>query len=136
MTVICIALSPKDALAQWSAIEPLLDMGYAVGGEIMPDDMLERIGDVRMVIWVALDTETAAVLTAVTTELYPMRDGLVCWIGQCGGTRLWEWVHFIDKIEEYARAEGCVKTILKGRPGWKRALQGYDIRTVTLEKAL
>lgn len=136
MTVIVTALSPDVAISQWPALRAMVDLGFAVGGEIMPEDFLDRVRDGKVLLWVAIDDETATVLTVVTTALVRMRSGLVCWIGQCSGTRMREWVGFISKIEEYARAEGCVKTVLQGRDGWRGILKDYQLRTVTLEKAL
>lgn len=137
MTVICTALAPEMASSQWPALRGMIDVGYAAGGDFMPEDLPDQIAAGKVLIWIAVDDETAQVLTVVTTELVPMRVGLVCWIGQCGGERMREWVRFIVKIEEYARAEGCVKTIIKGRFGWEKILgDGYKTRTVTLEKVL
>lgn len=114
----------------------MIDIGFAVGGEFMPDDLPARIADGRVLLWVAVDEDTGEVYAAMTTELVPMRLGLVCWMGQCGGRGMREWAQFHVKIEEYARAEGCVKVVLKGRFGWERVLDGYRVRTVTLEKVL
>lgn len=136
MTVICTALAPDVALSQWPALRGMIDIGFAAGGDFMPEDFPDRVGDGKVLIWVAIDDVTAEVLTAVTTELIRMRAGLVCWIGQCGGQRMRDWIQFHLKIEEYARAEGCVKTIVKGRFGWEKVLEGYKVRTVTLEKVL
>lgn len=102
----------------------------------MPEDLPDQIAAGKVLIWVAVDDETGVVHAAMTTELIPMRAGLVCWMGQCGGERMRDWSHFHTQIEEYARAEGCVKTLLKGRGGWERVLEGYKILTVTLEKVL
>jgi len=136
MAIVVTALAPGAAASQWSVLRDMVDVGYAAGGDFMPEDLPDQIAAGKVMIWVALDDKTAQVLTVVTTELIPMRLGLVCWIGQCGGERMREWVRFIVKIEEYARAEGCVKVIVKGRFGWERILEGYKIRTVTLEKVL
>lgn len=136
MTIICTALAPDIASSQWPALRGMIDIGYAAGGDFMPEDLLDQIAAGKVLIWVAIDEGTGVVHAAMTTELIPMRAGLVCWMGQCGGDRMREWVRFIVKIEEYARAEGCVKTILKGRPGWQGLLEGYKMRTVTLEKVL
>lgn len=136
MTAICTALAPEVAASQWARLGPMVDEGFAAGGDFMPEDFEKRVAAGTVLIWVAMDDTTGEVLTAVTTELIPMRLGLVCWIGQCAGTRMREWVHFIAKIEEYARAEGCVKSVVKGRFGWEGVLDGYKVRTVTLEKVL
>jgi hypothetical protein len=124
------------AASQMGRLMPLIEAGFAAGDNIVPDDFGDRVRDGRTLIWVAIDDEDGELLSAVTTELVPMLPGLVCWIGQCGGKRMDQWVHFHLKIEEYARAEGCVKTRVVGRPGWSRALEGYEVRNVTLEKVL
>ena len=134
--IVVTALEPRVALAQWPVLQPLIDEGYAVSGELMPEDIKDRILGEEILIWIAVDDETAKVHAAMTTELVPMRGGLVCWMGQCSGDRMRDWSDFHVMIEAYARAEGCVKTVLVGRFGWERVLKGYKVRTVTLEKAL
>lgn len=124
------------AASQMARLMPLISAGFAAGDNIVPENFGERVRDGRVLIWVAIDESTGEILTAVTTELVPMLSGLVCWIGQCAGSRMKEWVHFVKKIEEYARAEGCAKTRIVGRPGWSGVLEGYEVRNVTLEKVL
>jgi hypothetical protein len=136
MSIVVAALDPGTAAAQWPALRGMIDVGYAAGGEFMPDDIEKRIADGRVLLWIAVDEDGGQVFAAMTTELVPMRSGLVCWMGQCGGERMRDWAQFHVKIEEYARAEGCVKVVLKGRFGWERVLDGYKVRTVTLEKVL
>jgi hypothetical protein len=136
MTIVVTALSPDTAAAQWPALRGMIDVGYAAGGDFMPEDLPNQITEGKVLLWIAVDDETAVVHAAMTTELIPMRCGLVCWMGQCAGDRMRDWSKFHTQIEEYARDEGCVKVVLKGRRGWERILDGYKIRTVTLEKAL
>lgn len=136
MSIVVTALSPDDAASQWPILRGMIDVGYAAGGDFMPEDLPDQIAAGKVLIWIAVDAETAVVHAAMTTELIPMRCGPVCWMGQCGGERMRDWSHFHVKIEEYARDEGCVKTVLKGRFGWERILEGYKVRTVTLEKVL
>lgn len=136
MTVVVTALSPEMAASQWPALRGMIDVGYAAGGDFMPEDLPDHVAAGKVLIWVALDDETGTVHAAMTTELIPMRVGLVCWMGQCGGDRMRDWSHFHTQIEEYARAEGCAKVVLRGRLGWEKVLEGFKIRTVTLEKVL
>lgn len=114
----------------------MIDVGYMAGDDFMPADMLENIRYGKTLLWIAIDDGDGNILAAMTTELVPMRSGLVCWMCQCGGDRMQDWSRFHLKIEEYARAEGCVKVVLRGRAGWERVLEGYKVRTVQLEKVL
>jgi hypothetical protein len=133
MIVECIA--PDLIRSIWDRVEPMIDSAFVVADEIMPADMLARLETARMLLWAAIG-EDGKIFAAMTTELVPMRSGLVCWMCQCGGSRVWEWSKFIDKIEEYARAEGCVRVVLRGRQGWRGVLDGYRLRSVQLEKVL
>jgi hypothetical protein len=136
MTVLVEAVEPTLASSIWERVRGMIDVGYMAGDDLMPTDMLENIRYGKTVLWVAIDDEDGNILAAMTTELVPMRSGLVCWMCQCGGDRMQDWVRFHVKIEEYAKAEGCVKTVLRGRDGWRGVLEGYRVRTVQLEKVL
>lgn len=136
MTVHVEAVEPTLASSIWERVRGMIDIGYMAGDDLMPGDMLERIRYGRTVLWIAIDDEDGNILAAMTTELVPMRSGLVCWMCQCGGDRMQDWKRFHLKIEEYAKAEGCVKVVLRGRAGWERVLEGYKVRTVQLEKVL
>lgn len=134
--IVVAAIEPDTAARVWPDVRDMIDVGYAVGDDFVPSDILDDISAGRVVLWVAIDDGTGKVHAAMTTELVPMRSGLVCWMRQCAGDRMREWSDFHVKIEEYARTEGCVKTVLRGRLGWERVLPGYKVRSVQLEKVL
>jgi hypothetical protein len=136
MSVIVAAIEPGTARSIWPRVSDMIDMGFAACDEIMPVDLVERIGSGKVMLWVAIEEDSGNIVAAMTTELVPMRSGLVCWMCQCGGDRMQDWKRFHIKVEEYARAERCVRVVLKGRPGWERVLEGYRVRNVTLEKVL
>ena len=136
MSVIVACVNPEMAGDVWPRVQDLIDAGYAAGDDFMPDDMLDRIASGKTLLWIAIDETSGVIHAAMTTELIPMRSGLVCWMCQCGGDRLRDWSGFHTQIEDYARKEGCVKTLLRGRAGWQRVLDGYTVKTVQLEKAL
>jgi hypothetical protein len=46
------------------------------------------------------------------------------------------WIGLIEKIEEFARAEGCSATRIMGRKGWARVLASYRTKRIVLEKDL
>lgn len=136
MSILVSAVEPEFASKVWSGVQAMIDVGYAVGDDFMPENILEDIRYGRVVLWVAIEQDDGVIHAAMTTELVPMRSGLVCWMRQCSGDRMRDWVDFHSKIEEYAKGEGCVKTVLRGREGWERVLPGYKVRTVQLEKVL
>jgi len=133
MIVECIA--PVLVPSIWDRVRPMIEAGYAAADEFMPEDMLDRLVGAKVQLWGAIG-DRGDIFAVLTTELVPMRSGLVCWMCQCAGERLGEWREFHRKVEDYARAEGCVKVVLRGRVGWQRALDGYQVRNVQLEKVL
>lgn len=136
MTVHVEAVEPGTARQYWDRVRDFIDAGLAVCDELMPANMVDRIATGKTLLWVAIDDENGNIIAAMTTELIPQRSGLVCWMCQCGGERMQDWSRFHTKVEEYARAEGCVKVVLEGREAWQRVLRGYRVRSVRLEKVL
>ena len=136
MTVLVEAVEPHLASTIWPRVRDMIDVGYQVCDDVMPEDIVERIRYAKLVLWIAIDDENGNIIASMTTELVPMRSGLVCWMCQCGGDRMQDWSRFHTKIEEYARAEHCVKVVLRGRRAWERVLEGYRVRSVQLEKVL
>jgi hypothetical protein len=136
MTVVVEAVEPGTAVQIWPRVSDMIESGLAVCDELMPADILERISSGKMLLWVAIEETNGIIIAAMTTELVKMRSGLTCWMCQCGGDRMRDWSRFHVKIEEYARAEGCVSVVLDGREAWKRVLEGYRVRSVRLEKVL
>lgn len=132
------ALPPDAVVAMWGALRPMLERGFDAGASLMPDDFLDEVKAGKVLVWCAAEQETANIVSVATTRLVPMRGGLVCWICQCSGEHMANWLHFIGRLEAYAKAEGCVRTIIQGRRGWERVLgdEGYRVRTVQLEKSI
>lgn len=84
-------------------------------------------------LWMAWDGTEA--LAAAITKLTVDRSGFKeCTIVACGGKRMPEWIEHINGLERFARAEGCRRVSIYGRPGWKRVLSNYRISKVILEK--
>jgi hypothetical protein len=109
-----------------------LDQGYAAADEYLPDDLLPWLERGAGQLWIA--TREGLIVAALTTSLVKARCGLVCRMVGAGGTDVHSWKRFHYRIEEYARAEGCVKVVSEGRPGWARVLEGYRITRLCLEK--
>lgn len=85
-------------------------------------------------LWIAtVDKKIAA---AATTVLVKCEHGLVCVLTACGGNDMSQWLPLLAGIEKYAKAENCMALRVFGRKGWERALEGYEVTNVVLEKGL
>jgi hypothetical protein len=74
--------------------------------------------------------------SAMVTELqvWPQEKWLLFWLA---GGDLDELVNELRPMaEDYARENGCSRSIIIGRPGWERALTGYRRVAVSLAKEL
>ena len=109
------------------------------------------------------DGDAARVQAAAVTELHRTEWRKVCVIVACGAPSgrsrgsgrlrpssraapsraaasptvdMRRWIGLIEKIEEFARAEGCSATRIMGRKGWARVLASYRTKRIVLEKEL
>jgi hypothetical protein len=127
-------VDPKDIEKVWPLVADMIDAGYAAVDEITPPEMREWLSTGKGLLWVSIKDEK--IVAVLTTSLTPKRSGLACRMVCCGGAEMDLWKSCQVQIEEYARAEGCVKVIADGRPGWARVLPGFKTVRVSLEKAL
>jgi hypothetical protein len=104
------------------------------------------------------DEDGTCVQAAAVTELQRTEWRKVCVIVACGAPSgclpasgrsrpssrasasraadMRRWIGLIEKIEEFARAEGCSATRIMGRKGWARVLASYRTKRIVLEKDL
>lgn len=132
ITLHCIP--PHEVRRMWlGPVHDMIDAGFAAFDVPMPTDILEQLRYGTRLLWVAVD-DSATIVAAALTQLFPMRSGLVCKVLECGGDHMREWIGLRDQIEQYARDEGCARVLIEGRPGWARMLPDYAMIGVTLEK--
>lgn len=127
-----LCVSPALVPQIWPMVSKMIDAAYAEVDEITPD-VRTWLVDGKGLLWIA--DYDGMIIAALTTSLVMKRSGLVCRMVACGGSQMELWVDFRRQIEEYAKAEGCVKVTAEGRPGWMRAL-GYRVSKVCVEKEL
>ncbi len=86
--------------------------------------------DGLFLLWLVIDRGkiTAATVTSLT--------GDACEIVATAGVGVNNWIHLIEGIEKYARAEGRVRVRIIGRKGWARLLPAYKQTAVVLERQL
>jgi len=84
-------------------------------------------------LWIAWSGRIEAAAATVITETDRAR---VCVLTACGGTDRKRWLPLLEKIEAYARDQGCSVLRILGRRGWQRVLRKYRITNVVLERQL
>jgi hypothetical protein len=106
-------------------------------------------------LWLALsceDGDGVRIDAAAVTELHQTEWRKVCVVVACGApsgrlrassradasraTDMRRWIGLLERIEEFARAEGCEATRIIGRKGWARVLTSYQMKRIVLEKDL
>lgn len=131
-----LCIPPADVSKIWAGpVRDLIDAGFASADLPMPADIEEQLAAGTRLLWVVVAKESK-IVAAMLTQLFEMRSGRVCKMMECGGSRLHEWKSFRSEIERYAKAEGCVRVIVEGRPGWSRVLTDYRVMGVVLEKRI
>lgn len=85
----------------------------------------------RALLWIVHGT---GIECAVVTRLEQTQHSKVCFIPALGGRGSRHWLHLIEGIENYAKAEGCDCIRWVGRKGWKRMLPEYREVGVVMER--
>lgn len=129
-----LCVPPDQVATLWPAVFPLIERAYAEVDEQTPDELLERFADGKMLLWVSLKNGDIAAVLVTALEKRP--SGLCCRLVAAAGVGERKWAEWHQRIESYARAEGCVKLTAEGRPGWGRVLPGYSTKRLILEKRL
>lgn len=131
-----LPVAPMMIAQVWPLVVDMIDAGYAAADELMPPNLREWLSEGRGILWIA--ERSGRIIAAMTSSLVQKRSGLVCRLVCCSGSEMPSWLQNLDQIEEYAKAEGCVKVIADGRPGWQHVLsgRGYAAVGVSLEKRL
>lgn len=131
--LVCVA--PEYVAQLWPHVRAMIDAAFDAVDEYEPADLFDKLCAGRLLLW--LWAPNAKIEAALITALVPRPSGLTCRLLACGGHGLTDWIdggH--EKIEAYARAEGCVKMEIEGRTGWARVRPEYRAIRIVLEKAL
>jgi hypothetical protein len=136
MELICVP--PERARDVWYIARDFIYAAMKRGNFGSFEAVRDKILWGNNLLWlVAEDKVTGAgVAAVVVTEVHKTEWRKVCNIVACGGKGMKNWIHFLEKIEDYAKAEGCDVVQVIGRPGWERVLDDYKLRRIVLEKDL
>ena len=129
-----ICVDPAMVSGFWPSVSNMIQTAIERTGLGLFEKIETDLLDGKSLLWVAWngrDIEAAAL-----TQLQKTDGGKVCVIVACAGIDRTRWLPLLPQIEDYAADENCECVRLFGRKGWQRALRGYAISNVVLDKHL
>ncbi len=131
-TLSCVA--PDDVPKIWPHISHMIKRAMERGGMGRFEDVERDVLTNNSYLWLAMEGSSllASAVTKVTTEA----DHRLCTIIACCGHDWERWGGLIAGLEKYARAEGCGRIEICGRPGWVKRLPSYRTVKVVIRKEL
>jgi len=127
-------VQPADVARIWPHVAHLIAGAMARGGMGRFEDVERDVLGNNAYLWLAIDG--SAVLAAAVTKVTAEQDHRLCTIVACGGDDWRRWGALIEGLERYARAEGCKRIEICGRPGWLKRLPGYRLAKIVIRKEL
>jgi hypothetical protein len=129
-----ICIDPARVHEIWPKVSPLIFVAMKRGGlgsfKVVEKETLNG----NYLLWLAMDGNK--LFGAAITSLEKTEWNKSCVIVACGGQDVANWIGCIDKIQDYAKAEGCDRVLIYGRQGWEHMLPSYRPKRVVLERAL
>lgn len=114
------------------AVRPLLQPALDHAGDHEWRDVAQRIGNKTAQLWLAINGEE--IVGACVTEVTRRRGEkwFNYWlIGGAVASVMAEWE---PALSATSLEVGCVGVTLTGRPGWERAINGFERTAVRLER--
>jgi hypothetical protein len=130
--IVCV--DPALVHRVWPLVCDLIHAAMKRGNLSSYQALSQSVHSGHALLWIA--TGGGGIQAAAVTSLAQTEWRKVCEIVACGGRNRARWLHLIERIEDFARAEGCSATRIIGRKGWARVLSGYRAKRVVLEKEL
>ena len=133
MQVKCSGVPIEKIGMVWSQAMPLLVPALGEGELI--ETVIHRLFLGSAQLWVAADGNRLC--AACVTEIPIRNKRKYCNIWLAGGSGLNNWLSYLPRVEEWARANGCHAMLIeKARIGWKRILPDYKTKTIQMVKEL
>lgn len=133
MTVDLVCVNPKNILQIWPQARHLIKSAIEQTGLSEFADIEHAVLCGDQLLWLALSDHVDA---AATTHLIRTSGKPVLIITACAGDHMERWLPLRQRVESYAKAEGCSCIRLYGRRGWERTLKDYRVEYVIMEKDL
>jgi len=129
MTVDLLCVNPSDVHKTWPLARDLIRAAIERTDLSDFSDIESDVLAGNQLLWLAISDHVEA---AATTHL----SRNVCTLTACSGHARERWLPLFDRIEKYAKDEGCHAMRIYGRIGWQRVLKDYKVEHIILEKAL
>jgi hypothetical protein len=160
-----VCVPPDKVALAWPPVRSLIFAAMKRGdlSSFGPVEASVLRGDA--LLWLALtyeDGDGVRIDAAAVTELHRTEWRKVCVVVACGAPSrlraqgrlrpssradasrsdasraadMRRWIGLLERIEEFARAEGCEATRIIGRKGWARVLTSYQTKRIVLKKDL
>jgi hypothetical protein len=129
--LICVDPSRIDEM--WPHVRDLIRAAVERTGLSSFADLESDVLTGMQLCWIAWGGQE--IMAAATTHLVKPYNK-VCVVTACSGYDRERWLPLFERIEQYAKDEGCATMRIFGRKGWERVLDGYRAEHVVLEKAL
>lgn len=119
VSIVCVPpFMMRDALPR---IKPHLLRGAEVA-RTTAATIIERVESGDALVWMAVEGFPSKTLGVFVTEIRKREDGgKHIFVSACSGTQLKAWaIRARDRLDEFARKEGCDRIRFAGRYGWSR----------------
>jgi hypothetical protein len=141
MELVRIPIGELDKV--WLLVEKDIKSALAYSGQLTDSDFVfDTAKEGKFQLWVLWDKNQKKTIDkyfgVVVTEIIKRKFGKVCHIYIMTGRQRTKWQHLINKVEDFAKQEGCKMMELIARPGWQRVLNAFDYKRthVVLEKKI
>ena len=111
-----------ELVEYWEVAEERLEEAlHYVPNNVTLDEIIDNLADRRMQLW-DIDNGNATALTYFHTSNHEKMLTIVTLTGD----HMQRWFSsFMDRMEEYARGEGCSRIEAAGRKGWEKVAKPY-----------
>jgi GNAT superfamily N-acetyltransferase len=127
-----VCVDPARIHEVWPHVRPLLERACRATCLNAFADFEADILSGRSLVWITWNGR--AIEATAATTLINSDFGKVCVITLCAGHGMQRWLKLIERIESYARDEGCARIRIFGRKGWLRVLERFEARHVVMDK--
>lgn len=116
-------------------LEWLSEIEVTTARRMSLNKLVNGLRDSRMQLWFVIEGESLP-SACVVTEIMDYTDTKLCNVVLAsGGGNARKWTPFvIEKIEGFARENGCEGVEIFGRKGWLKLLPDYEVEHYVLKK--